>query len=53
VAVTASPDFEVVDRRRIELLGPGLPAAPIHHEGGAHDMHRSGPHRDDDDLAAL
>jgi len=53
VAVTASPDFGVVDRRRIELLGPGLPAAPIHHGGGAHDMHRSGPHRDDDDLAAL
>jgi hypothetical protein len=31
VAVTASPGHEVVDRRRIELLGPGLPNAPVHH----------------------
>jgi hypothetical protein len=32
VAVTASAD-QVVDRRRIELIEPGMPAAPIHHEG--------------------
>ena len=30
VAVTASADHEVVDRRRIELIEPGLSAAPIH-----------------------
>src|SRR4029079_17731503 len=53
VAVTASDDHEVVDRRRIELIEPGLPAAPIHHEGGPHDMHRSGDPLDDDALAAL
>jgi hypothetical protein len=33
VAVTASADHEVVDRRRIELIEPGMPTAPIHHEG--------------------
>lgn len=33
VAVTASPDHEVVDRRRIQLIEPGVPTAPIHHEG--------------------
>ncbi|MEA2686309.1 MAG: hypothetical protein QOE93_1504 [Actinomycetota bacterium] len=33
VAVTASTDYEVVDRRRIELIEPGTAAAPIHHEG--------------------
>ncbi len=33
VAVTASADHEVVDRRRIELIEPGMPNAPIHHEG--------------------
>ena len=34
VAVTASADHEVVDRRRIELIEPGMPAAPIEHEAG-------------------
>ena len=53
VAVTASADYQVVDRRRIELIEPGLPAAPIHHEGGAHLLHRSGGPLDDDALAAL
>ena len=53
VAVTATPDFEVVDRRRIELIEPGLPAAPIHHEGGAHEMHGSDRPPDDAALAAL
>ena len=33
VAVTASDDHEVVDRRRIELVEPGVAWAPIHHEG--------------------
>lgn len=33
VAVTASADHEVVDRRRIELIESGMPTAPIHHEG--------------------
>ena len=33
VAVTASADHEVVDRRRIELIEPGMSTAPIHHEG--------------------
>jgi hypothetical protein len=53
VAVTASDDYEVVDRRRIELVEPGLSAAPIHYEGGAHELHREGEPRDDDALAAL
>ena len=53
VAVAASADHEVVDRRRIELIEAGLPAAPIHHEGGPHEMHRSGPPLDDDALAGL
>lgn len=29
--MTVSPGHEVVDRRRIELLGPGPPNAPVHH----------------------
>src|SRR5215831_889832 len=33
VAVTASADHRVVDRRRLELIEPGVPAAPIHNEG--------------------
>jgi hypothetical protein len=33
VAVTASSDYRVVDRRRIELVEPGVAMAPIHHEG--------------------
>jgi hypothetical protein len=33
VAVTASADHQVVDRRQIELIEPGMPTAPIHHEG--------------------
>jgi len=32
VAVAASAGHEVVDRRRIELIEPGVPAAPIEHE---------------------
>ena len=53
VAVTASDDHEVVDRRRIELIEPGLPPAPIHHEGGPHELHRQGEPLDDDALATL
>jgi hypothetical protein len=53
VAVTASDDHQVVDRRRIELIEAGLPAAPVHHEGGPHEMHRSGPPLDDRALTAL
>jgi hypothetical protein len=33
VAVTASADHDVVDRRRIELVEPGVTPAPIHYEG--------------------
>lgn len=33
VAVTASANHEVVDRRRLELIEPGMATAPIHHEG--------------------
>jgi hypothetical protein len=53
VVVTASDDHEVVDRRRIELIETGLPAAPIHHEGGPHLLHRRAEPLDDEALAAL
>lgn len=53
VAVAASADHKVVDRRRIELIEPGLPAAPIHHEGGPHLLHRTGERFEDDALAEL
>jgi hypothetical protein len=53
VAVTATTDHEVVDRRRIELIEPGLPAAPIHHVGGPHQLHRQQTPIDDAALAAL
>lgn len=53
VAVTASADFKVVDRRRIELIESGVPTAPIHHEGGPHLLHRLGDPLDDNGLAAL
>jgi hypothetical protein len=38
VAVTASADHEVVDRRRIELIEPGVTAAPIHYDGERLDL---------------
>jgi hypothetical protein len=38
VAVTASADHQVVDRRRIELVEPGMATAPIHHEGKSLDV---------------
>jgi hypothetical protein len=53
VAVTAEAGHRVVDRRRIELVEPGLPVAPVHHEGGPHDLHRRGDPLDDEALAAL
>ncbi len=37
VAVTASADHRVVDRRRIELVEPGVAAAPIHTDGASLD----------------
>jgi hypothetical protein len=38
VAVTVSEDHEVVDRRRIELVEPGVTAAPIHYESARLDV---------------
>jgi hypothetical protein len=38
IAVTASADHEVVDRRRIELVEPGMSSAPIHYESGRLDV---------------
>jgi hypothetical protein len=53
VAVTASADHKVVDRRRIELIEPGVTTAPIHHDGGPHLLHRPAAPLDDGALAAL
>lgn len=44
VAVTATADHVVVDRRRIELVEPGTPVMPAYHDGQA---------LDDDGMAAL
>ena len=38
VAVVAAADHEVVDRRRIELVEPGISAAPIHYESKRLDV---------------
>jgi hypothetical protein len=38
VAVTASGDHEVADRRRIELIEPGISPAPIHYESRRLDV---------------
>ena len=38
VAVTSSPDHGVVDRRRIELVEPGITSAPIHYESRRLDV---------------
>ncbi|WP_024935285.1 hypothetical protein [Actinomadura welshii] len=35
VAVTASAGHRVADRRRVELIEPGVPAAPVHHLAGS------------------
>jgi hypothetical protein len=53
VAITAAANHTVVDRRRIELIEPGLPTAPIHHEGGPYSFHRRSKPLHDDALAAL
>ena len=53
VVVTAAHDGRVVDRRRVELIEPGLPAAPVHHVGGPHEMHRAAESLGDGALAAL
>ncbi len=37
VAVTATADHRVADRRRIELVEPGTPAAPVHSDGAGLD----------------
>ncbi len=38
IAVTASRDHDVVDRRRIELIEPGVSPAPIHYESRRLDV---------------
>jgi len=38
VAVTASADHEVVDRRRIELVEPGITPAPMHYDSAKLDV---------------
>jgi hypothetical protein len=38
IAVTTSADHEVVDRRRIALVEPGVSAAPIHYESRRLDV---------------
>jgi hypothetical protein len=42
IAVTASADHEVVDRRRIALIEPGLSEAPIHYESRRLDVAATG-----------
>jgi hypothetical protein len=37
IAVTATADGQVVDRRRIELVAPGLTHAPVHYDAAALD----------------
>jgi hypothetical protein len=53
VAVTATSGHDVADRRRIELIEPGVPNAPVHHEGGAHAFHQRAELLDDEALASL
>lgn len=53
VVVVADRDHRVVGRRRVELVEHALTPAPIHHEGGAWEMHRTGPPLDDEALHAL
>jgi hypothetical protein len=38
VAVTASADHDVIDRRRIELVEPGVTQAPIHYDSAKLDV---------------
>ncbi len=53
VAITATADHAVVDRRRIDLIESGVPPAPIHHHGGPHLLHRSSEALGDSALAGL
>ena len=53
IAVTSDAHHAVVDRRRLELLDADLPAAPVHHEGGPHALHRRGEPLDDATLERL
>lgn len=53
VTATAGDDHRVVDRRRIELIGPGLPEAPVHHVGGPWEMHQPAEPVSDEALAEL
>jgi hypothetical protein len=53
VAVTSSADYQVADRRRIELIEPGMPAAPVHHDGGPHVLHHRAQPLSDNALATL
>lgn len=53
VTIAVSSDLTVIDRRRIEMVDPELPPAPVHHLGGAHQMHGAGDPLDDTDLAAV
>jgi hypothetical protein len=38
IAVTATPEYEVVDRRRIGLIEPDVSEAPIHYESRRLDV---------------
>ncbi|MEM9036654.1 MAG: hypothetical protein AAGD18_18820 [Actinomycetota bacterium] len=51
--VATTSDSAVINRRRIELIDAALPAAPIHHHGGAHTLHRDGVQLDDGELSEL
>ncbi len=53
VAVLATGDHQVVERRRIELLEPGFPSAPVHHAAGPHPKGGPAPLLDDRALRAL
>src|ERR1700727_444492 len=53
VAVMSSVDHKVVDRRRMDLIEPGVPTAPIHHVGGPHLLPRSAEPLDNNALASL
>ena len=53
VAITATADHHVADRRTLELIEPGVETAPIHHVGGPHQLHRAAEPFDDDALAGL
>jgi hypothetical protein len=53
VVVTVTGEATILDRRRIDLLGPDLPVAPVHHVGGPHEMHRTGDPLTDIELAEL